>query len=194
MEGLISLDIETTTSSPETGKILSIGMVDYESGLEGYWQIYPEGPAIPLDPKSMEVNKIDLLTWEGQSEVEVSLAMRVWLNRLSFSGHFLPLGLNVASFDIAFMRQHLIRSLMSRFSYRALELNAVIFATAMRTGQDFQDCKSRLTRKTKEIVSTIKPDLYQHHALYDCYMNCVMLDLLIEKRKSRYLEGFDNLW
>lgn len=180
----VSLDIETSTSEKEKGVVLSVGMVDFRSGNESYWQITHD--IYPIKPESMVVNKIDLLSWVGLGQADTEPHIQAYLEGLRDyhgSRYLIPMGLNIAGFDMTYLRYHFQPETLSLLGYRSIDLNALIFREADVREETFQDTKNKLRRVGNEMTKKFLGDreLEQHHALYDAYFNCFVYSLLTDK-------------
>ena len=183
----VSLDIETSTSEKEKGVVLSVGMVDFRSGSEAYWQITHD--IYPIQPKSMEVNKIDLQTWVGLGQSDTEPLIEAYLVKLAAfhdSKYLVPIGLNVAGFDMAYLRHHFHYDTLKLLGYRSIDLNALIFREADVREETFRDTKRKLRKAGNELTEKFLAgrELEQHHALYDAYFNCFVYSLLTDNVPS----------
>jgi len=129
MNTYLGLDGEMsgTTSSHQLIQIgLAIGARD-TLGLDVGWL----AGTYRVDPESLQVNGFDhARIQQGQPPEVVDVACVAWLD-LRFPGmhakQLIPVGWNVAGFDMPFVRRDLPK-LGARLSYRSVDLNAVCFA------------------------------------------------------------------
>jgi len=125
---LISLDLETSSSDPEHGTILSVGCVRFDPPEIVPRDFYREvkHKSLEVTPEAMRVNGLDITTIDSPKKlslVEVDIKLRTWLwcgDIKSKNLRFIPMGLNVGSFDMAFVRKYLPLSAKA-FGYRSLD-------------------------------------------------------------------------
>jgi len=177
----IGFDIETTSTDPNKGEILTLGAVNFQTGAEKYLEFRHQG--LWIVPQAIEVNKIDVASLhrtgvpydEGDSE------LLAWLNEQS--SLIKALGLNVGSFDIPYLKGRLPLS-YKRFGYRFVDINSLLEARALVEGKSF-DLVSRLVfPQADEWAKAKKPELHKHHALYDCYTACYAFALLTDREQE----------
>ncbi|MBI2020100.1 hypothetical protein HYS94_01640 [Candidatus Daviesbacteria bacterium] len=178
---LISLDIETSTSDVNTGVLLSIAMVSFNTGDRIEKNIRHR--YLSLTPEAMRVNQIDTLMLDSDTRDPLEQAeeqLMWWLDRntspeLSLSRlQPIPVGMNVGSFDMQFVRKYLPQ-ISKKFGYRSLDLNALFFAEALKENEDFTKLKTRYYEPAMEFASKVVPHLKKHNPLFDCYINCSLL-------------------
>jgi len=167
----ISLDVETTGLDPNEHSILSIGMVDLETGEDFY---------IELDQKKCviteEASAINKWNFEDNNMCRVSphlAAERVdtWIRAKGMKDEsIVTLGKNV-DFDLEFMKKMFrTYSLESPFHYRKIDLNSLFYTIEESIGitKDLIITRAE-TKFTKDRPSIIK--LGPHNALYDAWWN-----------------------
>lgn len=175
---LLSLDIETTGLLPEQGQILSVGLVDYDTGKSAYWQI--EHALYSVTSEALRVNRIDLATWKGCPLQQASYGIRQFIEDNYANKIVIPLGLNVGSFDMTWMRKYMPTA-VEVIGHRSLDLNSLIASESIDTNAPFQHLKDLYTDLAYSKVKNsmvVSDDLDSHHALFDAYTNCAMLSLI----------------
>lgn len=189
---LISLDIETSTSDYNTGTILSVAMVDFNTGKMIERNI--RHSYVSLTPEAMRVNQIDVLTLDSTERDYVNQAEQhlIWfvdkmtepdaiiLPNAIHKKQPIPLGMNVGTFDMLFVRKYM-PDLAKKFGYRSCDLNALFFAEAVVLDKNFTKCKNEFYEKAMNFAAAIRPDLKKHNPLFDCYINCSLLAQITNK-------------
>ena len=166
----ISFDLETSSSDPNHGEILTLGAVNFHTGEELYLEFkHPFG--LWIEPKAIEVNKVSVaqLYRVGTTYEEGDTKVLEWLKRQG--AEVKALGLNVGSFDLAFLKGRLPKS-SKAFGYRCVDLNSVFESAAWENAASFESIQQQALRRASEWAEKKKPELYHHHALFDCYTNC----------------------
>ena len=177
----LSLDIETSTSDPNTGTILSLGIIRFDTGETKYWNIRHE--LLSVSPQAMAVNQIpvtELNSPERKTLFTVDKEFREFVASIK-PLRCIPMGMNVGSFDMSFVHKYLPKA-ANDIGYRSLDLNSLIFARANPDKKDFMDVKRRVQKAAYEFAKQRAPDLSKHHALFDCYMNCYVFYELTGER------------
>lgn len=131
-ERIVVLDTETGGLDPAQHSILSIGMVDWTG--KHQTEIFVNEGEIGSDPRSMEVNGIDL-DWIRKYGVSPKTAVRKvekFLNGLGMGRPLMICGHNVA-FDMAYMRR--LYTLAGKdtprdFSHRSIDTHTLLWALA----------------------------------------------------------------
>lgn len=182
----MGLDIETSTSDPDTGNLLSIGAVIYETGANIYLEV--DNPLVVCNPESMEVNKLNLIDLKnrGHSLNVVDAKMVEFYDTNYHHPHperagsyvikLIPLGLNVGSFDMNFVKKFL-PMFHNKVGYRTTDLNALFFSQAKATGESFRDVKKQYKKLANEMAERASGK-DAHHALFDAYAACFMYAIL----------------
>ncbi len=187
---IISLDIETSGSESEEHTILSIGCVRLSDLTPYYADVRHD--SLVVAPAAMRVNGINITEVASQENrqtlTQVDKQFREWLKSDSFYEEgkkyaLIPMGMNVGTFDMEFVREHLPKS-ADLFGYRSLDLNALIFADALRRGEKFQTVKRAAKVLGMSYAQEHVPHLKPHHALYDAYSNIGVLNYLVNPEVS----------
>jgi DNA polymerase III epsilon subunit-like protein len=153
----VGLDIETTGSKPvEQYQVIQIGAhrpgwarfvrdIGYETWNE--------------DPEAMAVNKFTAERIRaGRPIAEVDRDLKLWLLDRSFrENEVIPVGWNVGTFDMPYVRRYLPKSARF-FSYRSVDLNAVCFTLAEATGRDWETLKRQAKAYAAGIVAGVPHD------------------------------------
>jgi hypothetical protein len=116
--------------------------------------------------EAMEVNKFtDERIRAGPAQWGVDRAL---FDFLEGSGaqprRVVPIGWNVGSFDMPFVRQYLPRS-AALFSYRTIDLNAVAFTVAAALGEDWKNLKKQAQKYADDHLGSLGTQ--RHDAGYD---------------------------
>ena len=172
----ISLDIETSTDTEGTGVILSIGLVDFLSSEAKSYDIRHD--VFTIKPESMRVNQINILEVDREDRISLEgadFSLGSWLESFNYPK---PFGMNVGTFDMLFVKKQLPK-VASLFGYRSIDLNALIFAEALKHNVDFRSVKEKLKNGAYLAVKN-KFGGKEHEALFDAYMNCYVLAQILE--------------
>jgi hypothetical protein len=177
------LDIETTSTRIE-GELIQIGIyVDselyYVSDVGHRGNIYYEASAL----------QVNQFTWErifgGTPAFTVDAALEKFMFKVAskYPGvkyqNMIPVGLNIASFDIPFIKKTLSR--FSRLlSYRSADVNAVLYSMTDNL-EEYVHLKN-VVREEARLLTTVEGA--EHDALYDAELGLIMLHLLKERQKS----------
>ena len=141
----IGCDTETTSSEmPPSGQLIQIGVTmtngdTFVSDVDPGWFKFNE--------KARKVNGFtDERVRAAPPSTEVDARLYEWLaSRGATADSIVPVGLNVAGFDMPFLRYYLPKT-FTLFSYRSVDLNAIIFTMDVITGQGFKVIKDRAKR------------------------------------------------
>lgn len=177
---IISLDIESSGREWQKHALLSIGIVD-SKGAEFYVEL--KHLSLEIEPQAMRVNQMPISQIDIDSKEpprftpkKADAEMLAWLNeRLGPKDQGIPMGLNIGSFDMPFVRRWLPRA-AARLSYRTMDLNALMFNRSLQTGEDFFTLKHRLKVTANLYAQEKVPLLVQHNALFDAHSNWGMLN------------------
>lgn len=173
---IISLDLETSGTDESETTILSIGCVRLSDNQSFYADVRHK--SLTVTPEAMRVNKIDIMIVDetGRKALsKVDLEFREWLRSDKFYEEgktytLIPMGMNVGTFDMKFVRKYLPKS-AALFGYRSMDLNAMIFAEAVRRNVPFMHVKRAAKVLGTSYAHDHVPDLGPHHALWDAYSN-----------------------
>ena len=127
----IGLDIETSTNNPQTGFILQIGIANFKDDkiVTKEWLVnYPTSfwNGENWSNESGHIHQIskDKLQSEGLNNEDLDLLTYTYLKDLNQEGLFIPVGFNVGSFDLLFIKKAMPK-LNSLISHRTIELNSL---------------------------------------------------------------------
>lgn len=184
---LIGLDLETSGTKTDDSTILSIACVRLSDLTSFYADVRHK--SLGVTPEAMRVNGIDITKVDDSTRQPLSKvdeALREWLKGDSFYKEgktytLIPFGMNVGTFDMTFVREYLTKS-SALFGYRSLDLNALIFAEAVRTDVDFRHVKRAAKMIGTSCAHDHVPQLGPHHALWDAYSNVGVLQYLLESK------------
>lgn len=132
---MIILDIETTGLDPKRHCMLSLGAVDYDSGLEFYGECTAYSDS-EIDPKALEINgftrdqlREDYITSNKPPAHFLYWDFAQWASRHNPPGTILLAGHNIGHFDILFLEHYHQRFEPEPwlFGYRTLDLHSVAF-------------------------------------------------------------------
>lgn len=161
----MGLDIETTGTSPQS-ELIQIGL--YIDDDTKYVSDVGHRGNFHWEPKAFEVNSFTFeRIWDGPPAFEVDSALETFLLELCkeysvSTWQFIPVGFNVGSFDIAFVRKT-FPLFFTLLGYRTIDLNALLLAS-------YADEVSYKQRK-EDIKATVIPEIQSsgklHDALYD---------------------------
>ena len=166
------LDLETSGSSHETSAPIQLGLYApdgavFRSDIGGwhwdYRHVWSE-EAFGIH----NITKERLSIAPDRYEVQ-RMAMRfVEEHSAAWRGERLPVGWNVASFDMPFIRDYL-PALSNVMSYRSVDLNAVVYATAEAHGLSSKELKIASKTFAEETLKELWPEEGPawHDAAYD---------------------------
>ena len=173
---VISIDIETSGTDVDTHTLLSIGCVRLSDMQSFYTEVRHE--SFEMSPESARVHGLNLTNRDSKklpkmSQVDVHL--RDWLKKSEFyreskSYTIIPMGMNVGSFDMQFVRKFLPKS-FSLLGYRSIDLNALMFTDALMRGKRFKEVKSFAKEIGRFYAIEKVPDRHPHDALFDAWVN-----------------------
>ena len=189
---IISLDIETSGTDPEKHALLSIGCVRL-SDLESFYAevIHKE---LLVSPESFRVHGLDIRNIDGRDSTGGALPeipnpgkrlsveqtdqeLFNWLKSDKFYREgkkytLIPMGMNVGSFDMQFVRKWLPKT-FALFGYRSIDLNSLIFLDSVRSETDFYTLKKAAKALGRSYALAKCPEEYRqaHNALYDAFSN-----------------------
>ncbi len=187
---IISLDIETSGLDENVHSLLSIGSVRRSDMKSFYVEVRHD--LLTVTPQAMQVNGMDIAKINDSTRsslAEVDLLFCEFLKSSKFyRAHqkytIIPVGMNVGSFDMQFIKKYLPVS-ASLFGYRSIDLNALVFEEAIRTDSSFSQIK-----ETAKVIGTSYahahvPELGPHHALWDAYSNIGVLEYLVNIKSTQ---------
>lgn len=196
---LIALDGEMSGSDASVHSLLSIGCVRVSNMDKFYAEIRQH--EFMVNPEAMRVNGLNILTRDDailETAEQVDERLSIWLKQSPFyqegkKYNLIPVGLNVGAFDMAFVRKFLPKS-AALFGYRSLDLNALIFADAIRHQTTFKSLKHAAKEIGKSFAHHYVPDLAPHNALYDAYMNVGMLEYALGDLSGEKISLGEAIW
>ena len=130
LQRLVVLDTETGGLDAAQHSILTLGLVSWDGAHQ--IELLIAEPTFHTNPRSMEVNKIDLdqVRREGLSPSEACDALEAFLSKISGPRPLLVAGHNI-SFDLSFIRRlYRIaeRPLPEAFSHRSVDTHTLLWA------------------------------------------------------------------
>lgn len=187
----LGLDIETSTNSTESGgKILSIGCYDplgeRESEEDRYFYREIRYKKLVVMPESMQVNKLDIREFGDKEKMTAKMCdieLSNWLDK----NKYIPVGFNVGSFDMRFVREQLTRS-TNKLGYRALDIHTLCFEHALKRDIGWKAIKKRAKQYAGEKMRDMRVDtgdtpFTEHNALYDAIMAIFCLEYFVSEVK-----------
>ena len=184
----LGIDIETSSSDFNNGVILSIGAYDPSgnnwTGRTFYKEIRYKG-SIPVNAEAMRVNRIPITGVDNPQLPSLEMTsdlLEEWLGHRTRK--YIPVGFNVASFDIAFIKKYM-PLVQRRLGYRAIDLNALIFTEALKHKCKFISLKADYKRKAKIVTEKIVQGRSEHDALYDSILAIIIL--------KNYVRNIDDI-
>lgn len=150
----LALDIETTGLDPMNHGILEIAVqTDKWNRL-----LLCDPRPCEVDEKAMEINGINLDNCKSLCTIEeLDDRLDALLNGMD---QIVPVGFNVGSFDMAFIRHYLPLS-ARKFSHRSFDLNSMLMYVASATNVPFNVIK-------EDLIHGFRKDRKQHRAVVDC--------------------------
>lgn len=183
----VGLDVETTGSDIMDGAgLCQVGVYTPDAAFSSDVKVREN---VSITEEALKVNGF---TRErlvaGPHEVEVDGTLGRFLEDLHPRGRrsIIPIGWNVAGFDMQFMRKFLWASTKQRFSYRSVDLNAVCFTLDPK---NWKDWKRAAKQYAEDVLSTLGFTLKPHDALYDAaqaYYAWEYLRFKLEKQEARH--------
>ena len=128
----------------------------------------------------MSVNKLDFTSINDPNKhtlEEVDADLQNWLScENTYSRkRYVPIGFNVGTFDMAFIRKKMPLT-MKVFSYHALDLNALLYTEALKTGKDPKELKSMYKSKARNKAHKLLPQYKEHNAIFDAVMAVYIIE------------------
>ncbi len=169
----ISIDIETSTQDLK-GNILSIAFVEYESGLNRYYQAsFPNG--LFIEPVCLKVNRISMDELADLNQLDLK-AIDSLLSGMIKEGS-VAFGRGISYFDFGFIKKDLPLT-FSRFHRGLFDLNGWMRGIAWSRGIEYQELKDAALLFARKKCDAKFDSIYPHHALYDAWENVFVLDFL----------------
>jgi hypothetical protein len=164
----VGLDIETTGSNIEAGAgICQVGV--YSPTHQFVSDIRPHA-GYAVTEEAMGVNGFTHERLEaGAPLLEVDEGLSIFLGTLAPEGNhrrIIPIGWNVAGFDMGFIRRFLPRS-FEWFSYRSVDLNAICFTMDPSNWKDYKRASKQYAGERMEGKLVGYTEKRAHDALYD---------------------------
>lgn len=171
---LVALDIETTGLLPGEDAVLSLGLHTLNGAQE--YEAHLRHERVSLTPAAMRVNRIDVTTLDATTRLSaetVDSQAAAFLHGLRGGQErfrFIPVGKNVGSFDMPFIRRVLPKT-AAMFGYQALDINSICF---------LEDLRQEKPLGTTKAQKNHMPDELAHQALNDARAAANTLRLLVE--------------
>lgn len=190
---VIALDIETSgvgeknpvyTKSGEKFALLSIGCVRL-SDLETFYGEAKHREVV-WSASAGRIHGLDANKLDADDKLTIaSLDQNLfdWLKSDVFYKEgkkytLIPMGLNVGSFDMAFVKEWLPKT-SNLFGYRSLDLNSLLFVeAATKEGGRFPELKAQALAFGETIATTHFGSKARHNALYDAWVHLGMFSYL----------------
>lgn len=180
---LISLDLETSGSNCEEFTILSMGLVRLSDMSSFYQEVRHD--SLMVSPEATRIHNLDLSTRDDRNlptMFQADIALREWITQgkdAPKKNYLIPMGMNVGTFDMAFVRKYLPKS-ADLFGYRSLDLNAILFLDSLIKGRSYEKTKKAAKMVGDSYAHHYVPDLKPHNALYDAFSNVGVLHFVAE--------------
>lgn len=174
---IISVDLETSSSDVRDGTLLTIGLVNYETGESRYYEARHQ--KLMVIPGAMKVNKISVADLDSSRRMpleDIDKEVVAWLNKFKMP---IPMGMNVGSFDMDFIK-HYLPNTYKVFGYRSQDLNSIFYLAAEQANCNFRDARDSILRRATTQAEKFSSG-GQHNALFDAYQNCFAKAILAEK-------------
>lgn len=176
----VGLDIETTGSGgPEVYKMIQIGVAIRDGPLfrqDIGWETWNETE----EAKAVHgITRERILAAPPAYHVDGFLKGFLESSLPGTTGRLIPVGWNVGSFDMPFVRAQLPQS-AKRFSYRSVDLNSVCYTAALLLEVDPKDLKDEAKRDSRERIT----DSHPHDAGYDAQAALIEWDYLIYRIRT----------
>lgn len=183
----VFVDIETSGTNREFHNILSLAILKTDNSFVyiefKYDIINSEDRAMKINGFSKDVvsSKKLMFPVPGAIKTTIDESKPIITKFLGKDKHYMPCGLNVGSFDMEFMRRAYGDEFIHNvFSYRSIDLNALIFTEAFKLGKHFLNHKRNIGKACKKHVTNENvKGLEKHHALYDCFFAQAIFDRFI---------------
>lgn len=186
IERIVSIDIETTGLDPNVHSMLSMGAVDLESQSQFYMAIDVKNFTVSKEAFNMNKKLLcsDSNLYDGDKvgETESYWKLMSWVCSLDLPDdtRIVPLGHNVGSFDMLFVKKWMKANGGNiDFGYRCIDINSIYFFLSRLTGNSFVEVRDRISQDAEAWLKTFKPDVFKlgrHHALYDAWFNIIEYD------------------
>lgn len=207
---VIALDLETTGLDVGKHVPISIGAVKVNRDRtiideNNSFYVQLEWDSLIVDPKALDVNKVDIVNPPGKDGPFYDRSMPVtqgihlfqrWLGESDSSPTF-AMGKNVGSFDLPMLKSiwgipvngvPFVREWP--FHYRSMDLNTLFMTISEITNYPFDEVKERITNqawaKTHHLFeNTFERQASPHHALSDAWWNVFAWEAGIESLENR---------
>lgn len=189
----LSIDIETSTNTPEEGEILSVAAIPFYTGSVYYWEIRHD--KLVVMPESMRVNGIDICALDSEDRVPIEKADKELsriLKRAASSYYddkavfYRPMGLSVGSFDMQFMRR-LMPTSYKALGRRVIDTNTLIYASYVNSG-DVRGL-DELHEEAYDFAKQQVPGFGLHNPVFDCFLSCYTFAKLTNQWPEWMLKG-----
>ena len=187
---LWALDVETSGLDPKECGVLSVALRNYDTGeyiyrevefekvetsVEGILGIrseyYPH--ILKWDEESANIHKLTPWQGKGNKASEVDEEISEWIRErgTQYVVTRKPMGLNVGTFDLPFLRERL-PLVAESLSYQCVDLNALYIAIAYTRNTSLTTVKRGITEMAIKGAKKLHPDLELHHSLFDATLSC----------------------
>lgn len=197
---VIALDLETTGLDVGKHVPISIGAVKVNRDRtivdeNNSFYVQLEWDSLIVDPKALDVNKVDIVNPPGKDgpfydrSMPVTQGIHLFQQWLGESDSFptFAMGKNVGSFDLPMLKSIWNLGLISEwpFHYRSMDLNTLFMTISEITNYPFDEVKERITNqawaKTHHLFeNTFERQASPHHALSDAWWNVFAWEAGIE--------------
>lgn len=167
----MGLDIETTgLNYLANHRLIQFGTAE---GVRDYMSqdIFPVGP-IEFDPEAMAVNGFTRQrVFAGKPQLQADVMLAVTFAQHGYTtGSITPVGWNVGSFDLHFVKMELPRT-AEFFSHRVVDLTSVFI---VKFGDQWRQKKTEAQKMVEDIVG----EAYWHDAGFDAMAALLVLKII----------------
>lgn len=205
---IVSIDLETSGLHIGVHAPLSIGAVKLDLlssgyGTESSFYVQLEWDSVSVDPKALQVNKLDIVNPPGKSGVLHNNSLPAmdgiqlfsdWLNDTPWLGDskIVALGKNVGSFDLP-MLQSVWNHGLNRvwpFHYRSIDINTLLFTVCEITGLSFAEISKTISNRAWDMQRHLCGNsISSHHALADAWWNVFARQECMKYFDLKFQEG-----
>lgn len=170
---IISLDIETS-SDEQRGNIVSIGLVDYQTKLFLYFMVN-HSQGLFVKPAAFVVNGIDVKDLGNPRNLtleDLDRELCRWVPQDA-----VMMGRGISYFDALYVGKDLPQTL-KRFNRRLFDLYGFMYGISEKKNIELERVRELAFSYADEQCAKKFTAIGLHHALYDAWHNCYMLDFL----------------
>lgn len=185
----VCVDIETTGLEWHRGhKTIQIGIYLPKTDESVAFSMGWRRGEYSYDPKAMDIHMIPHITIQaGEAPEFTDESMTEWIRSRSDSEErHVPVGWNVGSFDMEFLKQH-APEFASLFGYQCLDLNSVVFNHNLMFDSDKREIKNAARAHVEEMAKERPPyEVRWHDAKFDAWASWAALEFIQDMYSSQY--------